>query len=294
MKGRGRMYFFVISLALYLLQNFANKQFSRTVNRSDVWVSLVQNGLCVLSAAAVLGAVGGVQILPGSLMGLAALFGVLYLVTVFALLKAFSLGPMGGSTLLCNIGMFISAIYGVLRFGDAFTPYIGLGAALLLVAVILSAPKDKAKKSGSLAWFAVALVSGLGNGTVASIKREAVAANPDATRHFLFWGFLFAAVAAALCLTLTRTGRSQLRVICRRPKLAACGVLAGVGTAGGNLFQMLALTRLPSTVVYPLTSGFLVVSLWLASYLLYRETKPTWKTILAVVCCVAAIVLINL
>lgn len=83
-------------------------------------------------------------------------------------------------------------------------------------------------------------------------------------------------------------------MVLRRPKLVLCGALAGVGTAGGNLFQMLALTRLSSAVVYPLTSGFLVVSLWFASYLLYRETRLTWKNCLSVILCVAAIVMFNL
>ena len=67
------MLFFVISLMLYLLQNFSNKQFSGMIDRSGVSVTLVQNGLCVLSAAVILAVSGGMQVMPPSLMLLAAL-----------------------------------------------------------------------------------------------------------------------------------------------------------------------------------------------------------------------------
>lgn len=49
-----------------------------------------------------------------------------------------------------------------------------------------------------------------------------------------------------------------------------------------------------SAVVFPLTSGFLVVALWFASYLFYHETKLTWKNSLAMIFCVLAIIILNL
>lgn len=288
------MLFFVISLMFYLLQNFSNKHFSCAIKRSGWSVTLVQNWLCVLSAAIILAVSGNMQIMPLAVMMLAALFGVLYLLTVFLLLKAFTLGPMGSSTLMCNIGMFISAVYGIVRFGDDFTLYIGVGAILLLGAVILSTPNAKAEANGGFVWFALALASGLSNGAVASVKREAVAAYSGGSQIFLFWGFLFAALSSTILLLFTNVGRREVRIILKQPKLVLSGILAGVGTAGANLFQMLALTCLSSAVLYPLTSGFLVVSLWFASYLIYRETRLTWKNCFSVVLCVAAIIIFNL
>lgn len=288
------MLFFAISIFLYLLQNFSNKQFSYTVKRSSTGITLVQNGVCVFCAAATLLCIGGFKILPIELMLLAVAFGCLYLLTVFLLLKAFTLGPMGNSTLLCNVGMFISAFYGIVRFGDDFTAFIALGAVLLFLAVLLCTPTDKEQKNGGLTWFLVALSSGLSNGIVASVKREAVALCPDDVQTFLFWGFLFAAIAALVVITLFKKNRADAATVIKRPKLLVCGILAGVGTAGANFFQMLALKTVSSAIVYPLTSGVLVVALWLASYLLYKETKLKVKNILAVIFCVAAIILVNI
>ncbi|MBQ7792110.1 MAG: hypothetical protein IJ367_01280, partial [Clostridia bacterium] len=76
--------------------------------------------------------------------------------------------------------------------------------------------------------------------------------------------------------------------------LVLCGIFAGVGTAGANLFQMKALITVPSTIVYPFTAGSLVVLLWLSSWLIYKEVKLRLKNIFALVLCVAAIVLISL
>ena len=90
---------------------------------------------------------------------------------------------------MCNIGMFISAVYGIVRFGDDFTLYIGVGAILLLGAVILSTPNAKAEANGGFVWFAVALASGLSNGAVASVKREAVAAYSGGSQIFFFGDF---------------------------------------------------------------------------------------------------------
>ena len=43
-----------------------------------------------------------------------------------------------------------------------------------------------------------------------------------------------------------------------------------------------------------MTSGILVVSLWLASLLIYKETAAKPRNIVSVILCVAAIVLANI
>lgn len=77
--------------------------------------------------------------------------------------------------------------------------------------------------------------------------------------------------------------------------VALCGILAGTGTAGANLFQMEAIkSGLSSAVVYPLTAGFLVVALWIVSFIVYKEVKPKITNILAIILCLGAIVLSNI
>ena len=288
------MGWFSASILSYLLQNFSNKQFSLSIKKTSAGTTLIQNGLCVCSAALFLMIVSGLKPLPFSVIGLAVLFGILYLLTVFLLLKAFSLGSMGASTLLCNIGNFISTFYGILRFHDAFTLYIAIGTVFLLCAVLLSTPRDRTAQRGGMRWFVTALASGLCNGAVASVKREAVALYAGDIQSFLMWGFFFATLTAIVIFCSQKRNRTDWHVVAQQPKLLLFGLLAGLGTAAANFCQMQAIRYVSSAIIYPLTSGFLVVALGVASVVIYKEARFTRGNLIAILCCVIAIVLVNL
>ena len=288
------MFFFALSIIMYLVQNFGNKQYTKHTGESSTGVSLAQNAICTFSAAVILACFGKAKLMPPKIMLLALIFGALYLTTVFLVVKAFSLGSMGGTTLLCNTGMFISAIYGIIRFGDEFTLFIGIGVVLMFASILLSMPKDDKNQNSGIIWFTVALGSGFSNGAVASVKREAVAIFSQDSGIFLFWGFLFAsAIAFALLISNKRNREDAFQVLGKKTPILY-GICAGLGTAGGNLFQMLALDTVSSAIIYPLTAGFLVVSLELVSLLVYKETTLKLKNIFAVICCVSAIIIINI
>ena len=279
------MGFFVCSILMYLVQNFANKRFSSRVGDASTGVSLVQNGICVLTSSLCLLIIFGGKLMPAPLMLLAVAFGATYLMTVFFLLKSFSYGSVGGSTLVTNAGNFISAAYGIIKFGDKFTPFIAVGAVLLLAAIILCTPKITGNKS-TVRWLVLAVAAGLSNGAVTSVKREAVA-QYDNVQNFLMWGFLFAGIIAVSVLLIGAPYRRKAIPIVKQPSLVLCGAIAGIGTVGANLFQMFALQNVSSAILYPLAAGCLVVSI-------YKAVKMTWKNICSIVCCVAAIVLVNL
>ena len=164
----------------------------------------------------------------------------------------------------------------------------------MLVSIILSTPKGKDGESGSWKWFLFAIGSGLCNGAVASVKREAVSMAGVSADNFLIWGFIFASIIAFFTICINKERLSDAKKVVSDKKLILCGVFAGVGTAGGNLFQMLALTRLSSAIVYPFTAGVLVISLYLASLLIYKEIGFKLKNAVAVLLCIGAIVLINI
>ncbi len=287
------MIYFLFSIMMYLVQNFSNKQFGRNAEKSSDGISLVQNGICTFSAAVCLAVFGKAELMPVGMMLWAALFSVFYLLTVFLLLKAFQSGSMGNSTMLCNIGMFLSAVYGVIRFGDDFSLLIILGGLCFLGTVILSTPKKEKGEKNGVKWFLYALGSGVANGAVGALKRETVAIYGGNIQNFLMWSFLFAAAIACILILVDKTKRTDAVIVLKKRSLLLCGVFAGVGTAGANLFQMKALLTVPSTIVYPFTAGALVVLLWLASWLLYKEVKLKMRNVLSLILCVAAILLIS-
>lgn len=288
------MIFFVISIVMYLLQDFSNKQFCEFVGAPSVGKALIQNGICCLCASLTLLATGRLGEINVEMIILALLFGLTYLGTVFLLLCAFMRGSMGISTLMCNIGMFIAALYGMARFGDDFSAFVAVGYVCMLTAVILSTPTKKNTEKGGIVWFLLALGSGLCNGIVASVKREAVGIFDEDIQTFLTVGFFFAGIIAVIFALSIGKNREEAVAVIKKPRAVVFGVLAGVGTVLANLFQMKSLTVLPSTVVYPLTSGILVVSLWLASVFIYKETKAKTRNVISVVLCVIAVVMANM
>lgn len=288
------MIFFILSILMYWLQSYGNKKFCQKIGESSFKTSLIQNAICCLSASAVLFLSGGINIASEKIFFVSLLFGITYLGTVFLLVCSLMSGPVGLSTLMCNIGMFIAAFYGMVRFKDPFTTTIGAGFVCMLLAVILATPEKENLSNGGLKWFCFALGCGVCNGIMASIKREAVEISPTEIKSVLTLGFLFAGLFAALLAFIPKTNRSLSLKVAKSRSIIFVGLLTGVATSLANLFQMQSLITLPSTVVYPLTSGILVVSLWLASLVIYKETTAKPRNILSVVLCVGAIVLANL
>ena len=109
----------------------------------------------------------------------------------------------------------------------------------MLAAVILATPKRQNGEKGGIVWFLFALGSGLCNGAVASVKREAVGLLADGIQPFLAVGFLFAGLFALLFALASKQNRVYAWNVLKRPRVTVFGVLAGVGTSGAYLCQML-------------------------------------------------------
>lgn len=287
------MIYFLFSYFSYLLQNLSNKEFNRALKNGGTGALLAQNGGSALVAAILFFIISDFELLSFKIMILAVAFGVFYLLTVFFLLKAFYLGTIGGSTLLCNTGMFLAAIYGVLIFKDTFTVFIAVSIVLMFISVLLLTSKKEGEKRFSIKWLICGLLSGLFNSFVAFVKRAATAFYPDNTQNFLAWGFLFAALTAFCMIICNRKAIKDSVEVFKKPKLVICNVLTGFGNAGGNCFQMVALKTVSSAIIFPLNSCAISVTLWIISFLFYKENKINVKNVLAILFCVAAIVLIN-
>lgn len=76
------MLYLILSILAYILQNVANKEFSRTYSQIKN-ATLIQNGLCLCFAAIVLLFSNGFQMLPFNILLLALVFGIAFLLTIF-------------------------------------------------------------------------------------------------------------------------------------------------------------------------------------------------------------------
>jgi uncharacterized membrane protein len=118
------------ALLFYCIQNIANKEFSKTFPvklRGIVFL----DAMAMTVVVAVIGLIGGVKLVTGPVMLLAACFGVAYAATIILLQNALALGPMGATKLLYNFYMVFPVLFSIFFCGETLTLPILLGIACM-------------------------------------------------------------------------------------------------------------------------------------------------------------------
>ena len=288
------MLFFILSLAAYMLQNFSNKTFSLKFGSK---LAPIQNALAVLGAATVLLVAGYARPMPAIGFLFAGIYGVMYFATIYSLLRAVTAGSLGLSTIVCNMGNLLSVIIGVLGYRDPFNVFTAIGIVFMILAIICSAPSTRNERCSGYAWFLFALGSALGNGVLGSLKIHVTRSLPEvASGTFLFWSFLFASAIGLLIISAAiLRGLPARECTAAFGKKALVGLGAGIGTALGNLFFFLALaSNISSAILFPLNTGMLSVLLFLMSWLVFGDIKPSKKNFSALFVCILGVIFINI
>ena len=271
------MIYLGFALLFYCIQNIANKEFSKTFPvklRGIVFL----DAMAMTVVVAVIGLIGGVKLVTGPVMLLAAGFGVAYAATIILLQNALALGPMGATKLLYNFYMVFPVLFSIFFCGETLTLPILLGIACMAGVTVLSVPRDKDPdpnrlKKDIFRWFIVTLLATVSNGVLTIVKRSLSWRFPEAEpASFTFWGFAFAALICWSVVIGFKWRTQAFRTWTAHPRLMARFVLAvGLSTALASLFQMLSLETVPGVVVFPLTSGGVLLLLWVYSAIAYRE-----------------------
>ncbi|NLO34820.1 MAG: EamA family transporter [Clostridiaceae bacterium] len=271
------MLYLGLALLFYCIQNIANKEFGKTFPvklRGIVFLDAMAMTVVVI----VIGLIGGVHRVSGAVLLLAAGFGVAYASTIILLQNALALGPMGATKLLYNFYMVFPVLFSIFFCGETLTLPILLGIVCMAGVTVLSVPRDKDPdpnrlKKDIFRWFIVTLLATASNGVLTIVKRSLSWQFPEAdTASFTFWGFAFAAVICWSVVIVFKWRKQDFSTWTAHPRLMARFVLAvGLSTALASLFQMLSLETVPGVVVFPLTSGGVLLLLWVYAAIAYRE-----------------------
>ena len=264
------MLYALLSSLSYTVQNVGCKEYGRRFP-GRVAGLLLMTLLAMLAMCAVL-AIGGVTALTGSALIIAVGFGVGFVLTFLCMTSAMAAGPLGLTALITNCSMLVPMVVGLLFWNEQLTWAKGLGAAAILVMLVLSGLGSRDEKQGGVQWLLLTLGALLGNG-VLSILQHFMAESPEVSaRLFTFWTSLFGAAACALALAVFLIrGGSLAEWTGRAGELSLCSLAVGLGTAGGNTFAISVLTALPAIVAFPLRQGLLVLIVWLVGRLIYRD-----------------------
>ena len=169
---------------------------------------------------------------------------------------------MGATKLLYNFYMVFPVLFSIFFCGETLTLPILLGIVCMAGVTVLSVPRDKDPdpnrlKKDIFRWFIVTLLATASNGVLTIVKRSLSWQFPEAdTASFTFWGFAFAAVICWSVVIVFKWRKQDFSTWTAHPRLMARFVLAvALSTALASLFQMLSLETVPGVVVFPLTSG---------------------------------------
>ncbi len=305
------MLFAILTLLTFGVQNLACKEYGRRFPATmySQCVMVVVSQIVVVAIMAIL---GGAQMMPLRGFMLAALFGLMFVQTLTSMTMTLSLGHMGISLLIQNSSLVVPVIYGMILWNEKMSVSKGIGIACVLAMLVLSAgdlstpdgnaPVSKANKGRWLLYLSLAFI---GDSVLAilqgTMSREC--ANISSVT-FTFWTSAFSVLFAAIMVVYFRIrGCGALLPAWKGSAWFAmlCGAI-GAGTAGGNCFTIIAggnayaqplLRAIPSTVLFPMRSGGLVLIMWALGIWIYKE-KVSRRGIWMLIIGLTGLVLLNL
>ena len=271
----------VIAAVFFVIQNLSNKLFSRDFKKG-LYPLCALNALALTMGTALLWLLFRPGMMPAGAMAWAALFGLLFDVTVSLIVLTISRGPLGMSNLSIDMSVVVSVLFAALVWREPITPLRG-AALLILLAVLcaLALPEGREDNAVRLGWLILALVTMLFNGSLSVVQKAAFMGFPAlSSTDFTFWSVAF---GAAICLVMTAILKLFARARfapgepVKKLPLYAAGV--GFGTAMAYYFQNWALTTTESIVVFPVVVGLNVAGLMAAAILFFGERLGLRKAV---------------
>lgn len=290
------MHFLLLSTLAFFLRNVCNKEYTRKFSsrESNLFFNAISLSItCLISLF-----MGGAVRPSGLVLGLAAIFAVLFVATVYLLLISYAKGPMGLVSLLFNFSMVIPITVGFLLFKEPISWLKGVGLVCVLLVILLSWRDSEAKNSKSVyipakVWLPVTLLTMVCNGGLSTIQNMLVQWAPGADiMTFNFWAYL---IGAGICWTLLLIfklrGRKFDEIKAHPKAFFLDSTLCGLGSSAGNILNMFMLTLIPSTVAYPLKNSILTVLTYLASILYYKEGRSKYGYLMVCIGVVSIVLL---
>ncbi|MCM3041556.1 hypothetical protein M3201_17825 [Paenibacillus motobuensis] len=241
---------------------------------------------------------------------LGILFGLCFTLTIIFYNLAISAGPLSYTAFYFSASMIIPALTGIAAFGEALKLTVAVAMLLFLAAFYFinmnpdnSEPRghiDTARDRSRSRWKLYCLLTFLCNGMLAVIQRlHQFRMEGTESKGLMLVGFLFACLFYALAYTvLAVTGNKKERIsLSQESALMYQNIVPILLLAATSLIGNLIITYLagvvPSSYLFPLVQGSIIVSITLCSVLIFREKLSRLGRI-GISLGVLAIVVINL
>ena len=211
-----------------------------------------------------------VRVLPYSV-----LLGAFFSTAVAGQLYALKHGPVSLTAFLMQLSLIGTTIWGFFFWDTAFTLFIAVGLALIVISLFLCLYTKEKQTAVSWKWIVFTAMAFFGNagGTITQKTQQLSFVGQHKTM-LMFFAMLF---AFFVCLILfMRTDKKDFSAALKK---AWCfPVVTGVTNGFLNLFVMLlAVSTLSPSVVYPVIAvgGLLITTLY--SFFVFKEKLKWWQ-----------------
>lgn len=273
----------ILSLAVALGAGIARKYYT---NKSTKGFSggFVYNAVSCLTAAAVMMCWGGFGSASAFTVVLGTVFGTVTAIQGITNLSAFQIGPMSYTSVIISFSTLISALSGVMFFGESLGWAQIVGIALMLVSFVLAANVSSDEKKANFKWLVLCLIAFAATGGIGILQKvHQSSAYRTELNSFLIIAFLSSALICSAFAALLKK-REKTESDGKSGEKKAFWIMLGVMIAGGacaaanNKFNLYLSGVMDSAVFFPIVNGGGLVLTTLAAVLIFRErlSKKQW------------------
>ena len=209
-------------------------------------------------------------------------------------IKVLSLGSLAIYSMFMMLGgMLVPFFYGIIFLNEGISVGKAIGTVLLTVFIVLQAiwqrsPGGENKGGGSKYLFfilclAIFFINGM-TGVVAKAHSVSAGAVDEMSFTATYCTMTAALSLVALLITPSKNGQGKIAIIknalSAKPLLIMA--LLGASAYGGSFLQLLAASKVPASVQFPLVSGGVIVLSALVSLLFFKEkiSKKEWISVI--------------
>lgn len=277
MEGIPHGILFAVTLAAFLWSGLVRTYYSKHVSDSISGYHLFNAASSLVCGLTLLALSGGDFRSSAYTVLMALLFGVITAVQQIANSAALSIGPWSYTSVIISMSTVITALSGVMFFGEQLKATQMIGIVLMVCCLVLSVKKDEEEKKKSMRWFLLSLAACIGCGGIGIMQKiHQTSSHRQELTMFLIIAFICSFVFSAVNLLMgkLRGKEKDQPMFIRKASPALLGgvfVAAGVGVALNNLINLYLSGVVDSAVFFPIVNGGGLILITAASVVCFRE-----------------------
>ena len=275
----------VLSLVAALAVNITKKYF--TDRNRALSGGFVFNAVSTLVAAAVLLPWGGFGTASAFTLLMGIAFGAITALQGITSIAALGCGPMSYTSVIISFSTLISALSGVMFFGETLGWAQAVGIIFMLASFALAAERGAETKKANFKWLLLCLVAFFATGAIGIMQKvHQSSAYKGELNAFLIVAFVSSAVLCSLMAVVSgareRTGEGDVERGENGKKALFAALLLmlinGVCVSLNNKFNLYLSGVMESAVFFPIVNGGGLVLSTLAAVAVFKErlTKKQW------------------